>query len=441
MSIPGNLFPRKLDSPLPVAEKAKGVWIEDTNGRRYLDASGGAVVVNVGHGRDEIARAVYDQILRCHYAHPTMFTTSVVEDLSSALARHTPPGLDRFYFLSSGSEAVETAIKMARQIHLASKRPERIRLISRWKSYHGLTLGALSAMGRTSFRTPYAPLLNEVVHIPPPYCLRCSYGLTYPGCGIRCATALDETIQNVGAETVSAFLAETVSGGTLAAYPPPDEYFPIIRKICDQYNVLLILDEVMCGMGRTGRWFACQHYDVIPDIITLGKGLSGGTLALSAVGVRSIHFETICDGSGIFVHGGTFSHHPVAAAAGLAVIDILEREGLVERASQYGELLGNKLKERLGDLSCVSDIRGIGLMWGVELVENKDTNTPFPRHEKVIERVWDTLFEKGIITYKSTGLAGTDGDALIIAPPFIIKKDEIDFLVDTVGSALEETIG
>jgi adenosylmethionine-8-amino-7-oxononanoate aminotransferase len=197
----------------------------------------------------------------------------------------------------------------------------------------------------------------------------------------------------------------------------------------------------MCGMGRTGRWFACQHYDVIPDIITLGKGLSGGTLALSAVGVKSIHFETICHGSGIFVHGGTFSHNPVAAAAGLAVINILEREGLVERASQYGALLGDKLKERLEGLACVSDIRGIGLMWGVELVENKDTNTPFPRHKKVIERVWDTLFEKGIITYKSIGLAGTDGDALIIAPPFIIKKDEIDFLVDTVGNALEEIIG
>jgi len=441
MRIPGNLFPRKLDGLLPVAEKGEGVWIEDADGRRYLDASGGAVVVNVGHGREEIARAVYDQILKCHYAHPTMFTTSVVEELSSALAKHTPPGLDRFYFLSGGSEAVETAIKMARQIHLASKRPERIRLISRWKSYHGLTLGALSAMGRTVFRTPFAPLLSDAVHIPPPYCLRCSYGLTYPECGIRCATALDETIQNIGAETVSAFLAETVSGGSLAAYPPPDEYFSIIRKICDRYDVLLIMDEVMCGVGRTGRWFACQHYDVIPDIITLGKGLSGGTLALSAVGVKSTHFETIRHGGGTFVHGGTFSHNPVAAAAGLAAIHILEREGLVERASQYGEHLGNKLKERLKDLSCVSDIRGIGLMWGVELVADKDTNTPFPRHEKVVERVWDTLFEKGIITYKSTGLAGMDGDALIIAPPFIIKEEEIDFLVDTVASTLKETLG
>jgi hypothetical protein len=252
---------------------------------------------------------------------------------------------------------------------------------------------------------------------------------------------LDETIQNIGAETVSAFLAETVSGGSLAAYPPPDEYFSIIRKICDRYDVLLIMDEVMCGMGRTGRWFACQHYDVIPDIITLGKGLSGGTLALSAVGVRSTHFETIRHGSGTFVHGGTFSHNPVAAAAGLAAIHILEREGLVERASQYGEQLGNKLKKRLKHLSCVSDIRGIGLMWGVELVADKDTNTPFPRHEKVVERIWNTLFEKGIITYKSTGLAGMDGDALIIAPPFVIKKDEIDFLVDTVASTLKETLG
>ena len=315
---PGHVFHRRLDSRLPVVEKAEGMWIEDSQGHRYLDASGGAVVLNTGHCREEIAHAVYEQILRSDYAHPTIFTSPVVEELADGLAKHAPPGIERFYFLSGGGEAVETAIKMARQIHLDSGRPQRIRIIARWKSYHGLTMGALSAMGRTTFRSPYAPLLNDAIHIPPPYCLRCSYGLKYPKCGCRCALALEETIQNAGPETVSAFLAETVSGGTLAAYPPPPGYFPIIRKICDKYNVLLILDEVMCGLGRTGKWFASEHFGVIPDMVIMGKGLGGGAIALSAVGVQSGHYDAICRGSGTFVHGGTFTHHGPAAAAGSA---------------------------------------------------------------------------------------------------------------------------
>jgi len=438
--IPGNLFPRILDKSLPAAKSAKGVWIEDTQGHRYLDASGGAVVVNVGHGRPEIARAVHDQILNYHYVHPTMMTTPVVEALATSLARHAPAGIERFYFLSSGSEAVETAIKLARQIHLAAGRPQRHRLIARWKSYHGLTLGALSAMGRTTFKVPYSPMLNETVRIPPPYCLRCSYGLTYPDCRIRCALALEETIENMGPETVTAFLAETVSGGTLAACPPPPEYFKIIREICHKHQVLLILDEVMCGMGRTGRWFACQHFDVVPDIVTIGKGISSGTLALSAAGICAEHFETLRKGAGGFMHGGTFSHHPVAAAAGVAVIKILEDEGLVERVARMGPILGRALQYHLADHPHVADIRGIGFMWGIELVQDKTTNTPFPRQEKVAERVWDAVFQKGVLVYKSTGLAGTDGDALIVAPPFIITEDEIKLVTETLKEAVQEVL-
>lgn len=439
--MPGNVFHRRLDRPLRKGIKAKGVWIEDADGRRYLDASGGPLVVNVGHGREEIARAVYDQITQCDYVHGTMFTTPVVEELCKALAKHAPPGIDRFFLLSTGSEAVEAAIKLARQIHMDCGRPQRIRIISRWKSYHGLTLGALSAMGRTSFREPFAPLLSEVIHIPPPYCLRCSYGLTYPDCEIRCALALDETVQNVGPNIVSAFLAETVSGATLAAYPPPPGYWPLIREICDRYNVLLILDEVMCGLGRTGLWFACQHYDVVPDIVTLGKGLGGGAAVLSAMGVQSKHFDAIRYGSGNFVHGGTYSHHAVAAAAGLSVIDILERENLVERVDQYGKILGERLKGRLEELPYIADIRGLGFMWGLELVKDKGALTPFTRQEKVAERVWEALFKKGIITYPSTGLAGIDGDALMVAPPFIIEEKEMHLVVNTIGQALKESLG
>ena len=436
----GHLFPRRLDPPLPVAVKADGVWIEDQDGNRYLDASGGAIVVNAGHGRKEIARAVYDQILAYDYIHPTMFTTPAAEALATALAAHAPDGIDRFYFLSGGAEAVEAAIKLARQIHLAQKRPEKFRLISRWKSYHGLTLGALAAMGRTAFRTPFAPMLSDAVHIPPPYCLRCSYGLTFPGCHLRCALALEETILNMGPETVSAFLAETVSGGTLAACPPPSGYFDVIRKICDKYDVLLILDEVLCGMGRTGRWFACQHDAVVPDLVTLGKGLAGGTLPLSAVGVRGSHFDAVGNHGGAFNHGGTFSHHPVAAAAGLALVRILERERLVDRVSAVGNVLGDILRSRLSDLPWVGDIRGIGFLWGIELVQDRASNEPFPRKDRVTEKIWQALFENGIIAYKSTGLAGIDGDAIIVAPPFVMESKDFEVVAHKLRAAIERIL-
>lgn len=436
-----HVFPRVMERRLPIAQKGQGVWIEDAQGRRFLDASGGAIVVNVGHGRREIAQAVFDQVLQCHYVHPTMFATEPVAHLAAALAAHAPQGVDRFYFLSTGSEAVETAIKLARHIHLSGGRPQRFRLISRWKSYHGLTLGALSAMGRTAFRTPYAPMLSEVVHIPPPYCLRCSFGLRYPECGIRCALALEEAIENIGPGVVSAFLAETVSGGTLAACAPPPEYFPLVRTICDHYGVLLILDEVLCGMGRTGQWFACQHYGVVPDIVTLGKGLSGGALPLSAVGVQKAHYDAIVQAQCAFVHGGTFSHHPVTAAAGLAVMGILEREKLVQRVARMGLILGQRLRETLSDHPCVADVRGLGFLWGVELVADKRTNRPFPRKEKTAERLYDAIFQAGVLVYKSTGLAGTDGDAILVAPPFIIEEADIDFVVETIRAGIETVLG
>jgi adenosylmethionine-8-amino-7-oxononanoate aminotransferase len=437
----GHVFARRLDRPLPVAIRAEGVWIEDASGKRYLDASGGAIVVNVGHGRREIADAVAGQIAACYYAHPTMFTTPAVEQLADVLSGHAPEGISRFYFVSSGSEAVETAIKLARQVHLEADRAQRFRLISRWKSYHGLTMGALSAMGRTVFRTPYTPMLTDVTHIPAPYCLRCSYGLTYPQCGVRCALALEETIENLGAETVSAFLAETVSGGTLAAYAPPPEYLTIVADICRRYGVLLILDEVLCGMGRTGRWFACQHYGVSPDIVTLGKGIAGGAMALSAVGVQEKHFEAIRSGSGNFVHGGTFSHHPVAAAAGLAAVGILEREHLVARVSEFGPVLGERLRTALSGHPHVADVRGIGFLWGVELVADKASLKPSPRKEKVAERLYEAVFNRGVIVYKSTGLAGTDGDAFLVAPPFIITDEQVDLAVAAIREGLNEVLG
>lgn len=438
--IPGAVFHRVLEKELPLARRSQGVWIEAADGRRYLDASGGAVVVNVGHGREEIARAVADQLRTLSYVHPTMFASSAVEDLANALAAHAPGGLDRFYFMSSGSEAVETAIKLARQIQIARGNPGRQVLISRWRSYHGLTMGALAAAGRASFRLPFYPMISDAVHLPPPYCLRCSYGLAFPACRLRCALALDETIQNIGPAAVSAFIAETVGGASLAVCPPPEGYWPLVREICDRHGVLLIMDEVMCGMGRTGRWFAAEHYGAAPDILVLGKGLSGGTLALSAVATTTALVEAVRGRCGNFAHGGTFSHNGVACAAGLAAVKILERERLVERAAQLGLRIGRRLREALADAPCVGDIRGIGMMWGVEIVRDKENLTPFPRSAKVAEKLWQALFERGVLLYKSIGLAGTDGDGLVLSPPFVISEEEIDLAVQALRDALRTVL-
>ncbi|MCP4722912.1 MAG: aspartate aminotransferase family protein [Desulfobacteraceae bacterium] len=438
VEISGNLFPRRLDKPLPLAKKAQGIYIEDEKGNRYMDASGGAVVVSAGHGRKRIAKAVYNQILSHDYIHPTMFTTKPVEELATALAQNAGNDMNRFYFFSGGSEANEAAIKLARQIHIENNNETKYRLVGRWKSYHGLTLGSLAATGRTSFKTHFTPLLKENLHIPAPYCYRCYFGLEYPSCALRCATALGDMIQDAGPETISAFIAETVPGATIAACFPPKEYLNTIADICHYHNVFLILDEVMCGMGRTGEWFAYNHYGIVPDIVTLGKGLAGGGIALSGFGVKEAHFNSIKENSGIFMHGGTFSHHPVAAAAGVALIEILEQEKLVERVRIKGKKLGGLLKKHLLPLAQVGDVRGKGFLWGVEIVQDKKTKRPFKRSLKTVEGIWDNLFEKGYITYKSTALAGVDGDALVIAPPYIIEDDEMEMLVQAIKSVLME---
>jgi adenosylmethionine-8-amino-7-oxononanoate aminotransferase len=438
LEIPGNVFPRRLDTLLPMVKNAHGIYIEDENGKQYMDASGGAVVVNAGHGRKTIAKAIYDQILSYDYIHPTMFASKPVEMLANCLAKKAPGDINRFYFFSGGSEANEAAIKLARQIHIENGNETKYRLIGRWKSYHGLTLGSLAAMGRTSFKTYFTPLLKENLHIPAPYCYRCAFGLTYPSCKLRCAMALDDMIENAGPQTISTFIAETVPGATIAACFPPKEYLNTIAKICKHHNVLLILDEVMCGMGRTGEWFACDHFDVVPDIVTLGKGLAGGVMALSAFGVKEKHFNTIKNNSGVFMHGGTFTHHSVAASAGLALFEILEQEKLVQRVKIKGEKLGALLKKHLLPIPQVGDVRGKGFMWGVEIVKDKKTKEPFKRSLKIVESLWDKLFEKGYIIYKSSGLAGVDGDALVIAPPYIIKEDEMEMLVKTIKAVFLE---
>ncbi len=432
-----HVFLRRWDTPLPTAIRGSGIWIEDADGKRYLDACGGPICVNLGHGREEIAKTICSQAGCLEYAHPTMFAVPVVEKLAERLAMITPPGIDRFYFLSSGSEAVEAAIKFARQVHLAAGRKERYRVISRWQSYHGCTLGALSATGKSGMRKAFTPLLSpHAIHIPPPYCLRCHYKLTYPSCKLRCAHALEDAINLEGSETVAAFIAEPVCGATLAAVVPPKEYYRVVSDICSRHDVLLILDEVMTGMGRTGTWFAAEYYGVQPDIIVLGKGLGGGYLPLSAIGCREEQVMSVVDTFGGFTHGHTFSHHPVAAAAGLEVLDIIEREQLLLNVQKMGWVLGELLAP-LTTHPHVADVRGIGLMWGIEFVADQKTSTPFSRSEKVTERLFDALMKAGILVYKCAGVAGHEGDAIMLGPPFIITEDELSLMVCTLREVVE----
>lgn len=433
------VFHRRLDRTLPKAVRAEGVWIYDEQGNRYLDASGGPICVNVGHGRAEVAEAMAKQAGQLAYVHGPMFTSDPVEKLARRLAGHAPEPIDRFYFCSSGCEAVETTIKLARQIHVAKGEPQRYRLIARWQSYHGATLGALSATGKPAMRNPFTPMLTPVVHIPPPYCLRCHFGLAYPSCEIRCARILDEVINLEGANSVSAFIVEPIGGATVGALVPPPEYFKIVSEICRRHGVLLIFDEVMTGMGRTGKWFASEHFGVWPDLMVMGKGLNSGYAPLSAVGCRREHLAILRTGPGNFVHGHTFSHHAVAAAASLAVMEILEREGLVGEAARKGAFLENLLG-RLKPHPRVGDIRGIGMMWAIEVVQDKASLRPYPRKDRVTERLHQSLKEAGVITYTCTGFANGDGDAIMLGPPFIISEEEIAMVVDTIEAKITEVL-
>jgi adenosylmethionine-8-amino-7-oxononanoate aminotransferase len=434
-----HVFYRRLDHAHPTAERGEGIYLYDTNGKRYLDASGGAVVVNIGHGVAEVVQAMAEQAGRVAYAHGTMFTTQALEEYASALAEIVPLSHPRFFFLTSGSEAVETAIKFARQVQVDRGEPGRYIVISRWRSYHGTTLGALAVSGRPYFRQLYLPLLQDVPHIPPPYCYRCPWDKSYPGCDIHCAQALEEAVRLAGPQNVAAFIAEPVSGASLGAAAPPPEYWPLIRETCDRYGLLLIADEVMTGFGRTGRWFAMQHWDVVPDVMVMAKGTAGGYFPLSITAVRGEWVEVMRKGHGDFAHGGTFSHHAVGAAAGLATLRYLQQHELVTASAVKGKTLGEKLRVALGDLSCVGDVRGIGLMWGVEFVADRATKVPFPRAARFARRVADAAFDKGLIVYPCTGCAdGVTGDLVMVAPPFIITEAQMDEAMRLLREAILE---
>jgi len=434
----GSVFYRKLGRSYPVCVKGEGIYLYDQNGKRYIDGSGGPVCVNIGHGVKEIAEAAKDQAQKVAYVHGTQFTTMAVEEYAKELAEVLPQGIDKIYFLSGGSEATETALKLARQYQLESGNHQRYKVIGRWHSYHGSTMGALSMCGKPSFRKLYLPLLNNFPHIPPPYCYRCPFEKIYPQCNIECARVLEKIIELEGPETISAFIAEPIVGATIGAVVPPKEYYPIITEICNKFSLLFIDDEVMTGFGRAGKWFAINHWDVIPDIITIGKGISSGYIPLAAMATKKEIVDVIKRGSGNFVHGHTFSHHPVSCAVGLAVLKYLKKYNFIEQSAKRGEYLLQKLNE-LREFSFVGDVRGKGLMTAIEFVKDKESKIPFPRAFHFTEKILEKAFDKGLILYPSIGFVnGINGDGVMVAPPFIIEEREIDEIVNILQTVFRE---
>jgi adenosylmethionine-8-amino-7-oxononanoate aminotransferase len=436
----GHVFQRRLSYDYPVVTHGEGVYLFDTEGRRYLDAAGGAVVVSIGHGVSEVVDALAEQARRVAFAHGTQFTSHALEAYAAALAQVSPIPDPRVYLVSGGSEAVETALKLARQVCLARADAGRYKIIARWGSYHGATLGALSASGRTLLRQPYAPLLIDIAHIPPAYCYRCPFGHTGPPCDLACADALEAEIQRQGSGTVAAFIAEPIVGATLVAAVPPPGYWQRVRDICDRHGVLLIADEVMTGFGRTGRWFAVEHEGVIPDILVGAKGASSGYYPLGVVLCSQGLVDQLKSGSGDFVHGFTYANGVLGAAAGLAVYRYMVRHDLVARSARMGDFLIDRLQALRG-LPAVGEIRGRGLLVGIELVADSESRQPYPRAAHVAERVQAAAMARGLVVYYGTGLAdGVAGDGILLGPPFVINEQQIDEVVRILREAISEVV-
>jgi adenosylmethionine-8-amino-7-oxononanoate aminotransferase len=429
--------PRKI---YPRAVRAEGIFIYDETGKSYLDGSGGAVVVSIGHGVEKIRQAMLDQAARIAFAHGSQFTTEAAVELARKIVDISPPGLDRVYFLSGGSEAVETAVKMARQYQVERGIPSKYKVISRWTSYHGNTLGALALSGHTGRRRYYLPLMQHTPHIAPAYCYRCPFGREPASCALECADELEKTILYEGPDSVSAFMAEPVVGATAGALVPRDGYFQRIREICDRYDVLLIVDEVMTGVGRTGKNFAVDHWGVVPDMLVGSKGLAGGYTPIYCVVTKEAVHGAIKDGSGAFVHGHTYSQNPLSCAIASAVLDYIREHDLVNRCAAMGAYLLKKLQD-LYRHPIVGDVRGLGLMAGVELVQNRNTKEPFDPKLKLNALIGSRAFEKGLITYPGGGGAdGVRGDHILLAPPFIITEEQIDQLVGILDEAIADVV-
>ncbi len=438
-----HIFGRACKASPPLAVGGEGCYLIDSNGKRYLDGSGGAAVSCLGHGDAEVTAAVKAQMDKVAFAHTGFFTSEPAEALADLLIEHAPAGLDRVYLVSGGSEATEAAIKLARQYFVEKGEPQRGRLIARKQSYHGNTIGALSAGGNEWRRQQFAPLLLDVSHIAPCYEYRLREdGESLEDYGQRAANELEAEILRVGPETVMAFMAEPVVGATSGALTAAPGYFRRIREICDNYGVLLILDEVMCGMGRTGSLYACAQEGVSPDILCIAKGLGAGYQPIGAMLCTGEIFDMIANGTGFFQHGHTYMGHPAAAACGLAVVSAILDRGLEARVVAQGEKLAERLEARFGQHPHIGDLRGRGLFRGVEIVADRETKDPFDPSRKVAATVKKAAFEAGLICYPMAGtIDGRRGDHVLLAPPFIIEDGQLDELVDKLEVGISAALG
>ncbi len=437
-----HVFHRQPRQAYPIAVRGAGIEIIDRDGKHYLDASGGAAVSCLGHSHERVIAAIEAQLERLPYAHTGFFTSEPAEALADRLIAVAPEGLEQIYYVSGGSEAVEAALKMARQYFVEIGQPQRRHFIARWQSYHGNTLGALAVGGNRWRRTQFEPLLVEVAHVEPCYAYRGKWdGESDAAYVERLAAELEAEIQRLGPESVIGFVAEPVVGATMGAVPALPGYLQAVREICDRHGMLLILDEVMCGMGRTGTLFACEQDGVAPDLITVAKGLGAGYQPIGAVLVAGKIYRAIRDGSGFFQHGHTYMAHPTACAAALAVQDAIAEDDLLERVRTRGERLSQLLTARFGDHPHVGDIRGRGLFRGLEFVAHRAGKEPFPPEQRLHARIKAAAMERGLICYPMGGtIDGRRGDHLLLAPPFIVTEAQLEVIVDRLADAVEAAL-
>ena len=434
-----NILPRHENYELPVSAYGKGCYIFDVNGKKYLDGSCGAAVSCLGHSDNSVKEAIIKQTEKLAFAHTSFFTSEPAEELANILSQNSPKELDKVYFVSSGSEAVEASLKLAKQYFNEIGKPGKHKVISRRQSYHGNTLGALAAGGNVWRRSFFEDLLIDTSLISPCYQYRhqrpAENSIVY---GLRVANELEREIIKLGPDNVMAFIAETVVGATAGALTPVEGYFKRIREICNQYDVLLILDEVMCGMGRTGSLFACDDEGIIPDIITIAKGLGAGYQPIGAMLCQNFIYEAIAKGTGFFQHGHTYLGHPVACAGSLAVLNKLINENFPEQVSEKGKILQKKLETIIGQHEFVGDIRGRGLFRGIEIVKDRDTKDPFEKNLNIAGKIKKEALDMGLICYPMQGTVnGILGDHILIAPPFIINENEMDELCEKLKKTID----
>ncbi|MED0675760.1 MULTISPECIES: aspartate aminotransferase family protein [Aneurinibacillus] len=439
MKIKSHVIKPLLDKEYPTVSHGRGVYLYDTEGKAYIDGCSGAITANIGHGVQSVIDAMKEQAQKVSFTYRSQFTSDAAEELATKLASWAPGDLDYVFFVNSGSEATETAMKIAIQYWQEQGRTGKNKILSRWMSYHGITLGALSMSGHILRRKRFIPLLEEFPSVEPPYCYRCPFGSTYPSCDLLCANQLEQAIHRIGADNIAAFIAEPIIGASAGAVTPPPYYYQRIKEICERYEILFIADEVMTGNGRTGKPFGIDHWGVVPDLMALGKGMSAGYTPMAATIASKRIIDVIAAGSKSIMSGHTFSANPQSAAVSLAVMKYIEDHRLIGKVEERGQQLIAGLQALMQKYEIIGDVRGKGLLCGMEFVKDRTTKEPFPFHLRVTERLIEKAMNNGLLIYSASGgIDGQAGDAILVAPPFVITEEEINELLFILDRSLGE---